>query len=294
MLLHKTLFLTQNYSTSGSRESDRSGAEFELKDQASYNNGHPPGNPKKNEVPRMLRTAGNRITWLGHSTLQMTTSNGKIILIDPWVEGNPSFPASMKSFPRVDLILATHGHHMGDVVSLALAHNAPVVANFELALYFGSKGVVNILPMGKGGTQRVGDVDITLVHAVHSSSIEEDGKRLYTGEAAGLVVRLPGGFTLYHAGDTAVFGDMKIIGELYKPDLVCLPIGGHFTMGSREAVYAIRLLGVPHVLPIHYGTFPVLTGTPEELRDLTQDIAGLEIHALKPGESIGESKSATA
>jgi L-ascorbate metabolism protein UlaG (beta-lactamase superfamily) len=244
----------------------------------------------------MLRTAGNRVTWLGHATLQITTPNGKIILIDPWVEGNPKFPASMKSFPRVDLILATHGHgdHIGDVVPLALTHKAPVVAIYELALYFGSKGVVNILPMGKGGSQRVGDVDITMVHAIHSSSVEEDGKPRYTGEAAGLVVRLPGGFTLYHAGDTAVFGDMKMIGELYKPDLVCLPIGGHFTMGPREAAHAIRLLGVHHILPIHYETFPVLTGTPEELRDLTQDVAGLEIHALKPGESIGESKSAAA
>jgi L-ascorbate metabolism protein UlaG (beta-lactamase superfamily) len=242
----------------------------------------------------MLRTAGNRITWLGHATLQITTSNGKIILIDPWVEENPSFPASMKSFPRVDLILATHGHgdHIGDVVSLALAHDAPVVAIYELALYFGSKGVVNILPMGKGGTQHVGDVGVTMVHAVHTSSIEEDGKTLFVGDAAGLVVRLPGGFTLYHAGDTAVFGDMKIIGELYKPDLVCLPIGGHFTMDPREAAYAIRLLGVHHVLPIHYGTSRVHAGTPEELRELTQDIAGLEIHALKPGESLGESERA--
>jgi L-ascorbate metabolism protein UlaG (beta-lactamase superfamily) len=244
----------------------------------------------------MLRTAGNSITWLGHATLQITTSNGKIVLIDPWVEGNPSFPASMKHFPRVDLILATHGHgdHTGDVIPLALAHNAPVVAIYELALYFGSRGVVDILPMGKGGTRHVGDVAVTMVHAVHSSSIEEDGKALYAGEPAGLVVRLPGGFTLYHAGDTAVFGDMKIIGELYKPDLVCLPIGGHFTMDPREAAYAIRLLGVHHVLPIHHGTFPVLTGTPEELRELTQDIADLEIHALQPGESIGESKRAAA
>jgi len=202
----------------------------------------------------------------------------------------------MKNFPRIDLILATHGHcdHTADVVPLALAYNAPVVAIFELALWFGSKGVVNILPMGKGGTQHIGEVDITMVHAVHSSSVNDDGKRLYTGEAAGLVVRLPGGFVLYHAGDTAVFGDMKIIGELYKPDLVCLPIGGHFTMDPREAAYAIRLLGVNHILPIHYGTFPVQTGTPEALRELTQDIAGLEIHALKPGESLGESERAAA
>jgi L-ascorbate metabolism protein UlaG (beta-lactamase superfamily) len=251
---------------------------------------------EKSEVLLMLRTAGNKITWLGHSTVQITTSNGKIILLDPWVQGNPSFPASMKSFPRVDLILVTHGHgdHTRDVVSLAQAHNAPVVANYELALFFGSKGVANILPMGKGGTQHAGDIDVTMVHAIHTSSIDEDGKSLFVGDATGLVVRLPGGFSLYHAGDTAVFGDMKIIGELYKPDLVCLPIGGHFTMDPREAAYAIRLLGVHHVLPIHYGTFPMLTGTPDALCELTQDIAGLEIHALKPGESIGESQRVAA
>jgi len=245
----------------------------------------------------MLRTSGNRITWLGHTTLQITTSNGKIILIDPWVEENPSFPPAIKSFPRVDLILVTHcdGFHAEEIVSLALAHNAPVVAISELAQYFGSKGVVDTLPMNKGGTQHVADVDVTMVHAVHSSSVHNtDGERSYASDAAGLIVRLPGGFTLYDSGDTAVFGDMKIIGELYKPDLVCLPIGGRFTMDPREAAYAIRLLGVHHVLPIHHGTFPVLTGTPEALRELTQDIAGLEIHALKPGESIGESKLAVA
>jgi L-ascorbate metabolism protein UlaG (beta-lactamase superfamily) len=244
----------------------------------------------------MLRTAGNRITWLGHAMFQVTTSTGRVILIDPWIEGNPSFPPSMKSFPRVDLILVTHGHcdHSGDVISLACAHDAPVVAILELALWFGSRGVVNILPMGKGGTQHIGDIDVTMVQAIHSSSVSEDGKRLYTGEAAGMVVRLPGGFTMYHAGDTTVFGDMKIIGELYKPDLVCLPIGDHFTMGPREAAYAIRLLGVPHVIPMHHGTSPVLSGTPDALRELTQDIAGLEIHALKPGESVGESGQAAA
>ena len=245
----------------------------------------------------MLRTAGNRITWLGHSTIQITTSNGKVILIDPWVEENPSFPPLLKNFPRVDLILVTHSHgfNVKDIVSLALTHGAPVVAIFELAMYFGTKGVLNILPMNKGGTQHVGDVDITMVHAVHTNSVSVvESDRPYVGDAAGLVVRLPGGFTLYASGDTTVFGDMKIIGELYKPDLVCLPIGGHFTMGPREAAYAIRLLGVHHVLPTHYGTYPVLTGTPEALRELTQDIAGMEIHALKPGESIGESERVAA
>ena len=244
----------------------------------------------------MLRTAGNKITWLGHAAFQITTSTGRVILIDPWIEGNPSFPAAMKQFPRVDLILVSHGHgdHSGSVVSLARAHNAPVAAIYELAAWFGSKGVANILPMGKGGTQQIGDVAVTMVQAIHSSSLDEDGKMIYAGEPAGFVVQLPGGFKMYHAGDTTVFGDMKIIGELYKPDLACLPIGGLYTMGPREAAYAIRLLGVHHVIPMHYGTFPALAGSPDALRQLTQDIAGLEIHALKPGESIGESGSAAA
>jgi L-ascorbate metabolism protein UlaG (beta-lactamase superfamily) len=245
------------------------------------------------EVILMLRTAGNKIMWLGHATFQVTTSTGQVILIDPWIEGNPSYPAAMKPFPRVDLILASHGHndHIGSVVSLARKHNAPVAALYELANWFGSKGIANILPMGKGGTQQIGDVAVTMVHAIHSSSVE-DGE--YTGEPAGFVLHLPGGFNLYHAGDTTVFGDMKIIGELYKPDLACLPIGDRYTMGPREAAYAIRLLGVHHVIPMHYGTFPALTGTPEALRQLTGDIAGLEIHELKPGESIGESEVAAA
>jgi L-ascorbate metabolism protein UlaG (beta-lactamase superfamily) len=140
--------------------------------------------------------------------------------------------------------------------------------------------------MGKGGTVRVGDFDVTMTHAFHSNSIEEKGKLIYGGEPASFIVRLPGGVTLFHAGDTTVFGDMKLIAELYKPEIACLPIGDNFTMGPREAAHAIRLLGVKHVIPMHYGTFPVLTGTPEQLCAETRDIAGLEIHALKPGESL--------
>jgi len=240
----------------------------------------------------MLRTGGNRITWLGHATFQITTAAGQVIVIDPWVEGNPSFPSALNHFERVDLILVTHGHydHSGSVISVAREHRAPVVAIVELAKWFESKGVANTQGMGKGGTLRMGDTAVTMVHADHSSSVEEDGKKLYAGEASGFIIGLPGGFTLYHAGDTAVFGDMKLIGELYKPDVVCLPIGGRYTMGPREAALAIRLLGSLHVIPMHYGSVPALTGTPEALRELTQDIAGLEIHALKPGESLGNAE----
>jgi L-ascorbate metabolism protein UlaG (beta-lactamase superfamily) len=141
--------------------------------------------------------------------------------------------------------------------------------------------------MSKGGTQKAGEVEVTMVHAIHSNSIQDGGTIVYGGEPCGYILRLPGGLTLYHAGDTAVFGDMKLIGDMYAPELACLPIGDLYTMGPREAALAIRLLGVRQVVPMHYGTFPALTGTPAALRELTQDIAGLEVHVLKPGDTLG-------
>ena len=237
----------------------------------------------------MLRTRGNKITWLGHSTFKITTPAGKVILIDPFVAGNPKCPEPLKKFERIDIMLISHGHsdHFADAVALAKQHKPQVAAIYETAVWMAEKGVANTLPMSKGGTQKLGDVEVTMVQAIHSNSIEDDGRFVYGGEPCGYIVRLPGGLTVYHAGDTAVFGDMKLIGELYAPELALLPIGDHFTMGPREAALAIRLLNVHHVVPMHYGTFPVLTGTPEELGHHTQDIAGLEIHALQPGESLG-------
>jgi L-ascorbate metabolism protein UlaG (beta-lactamase superfamily) len=140
--------------------------------------------------------------------------------------------------------------------------------------------------MGKGGSQSVGEFEVTMTHAFHSNSIDQGGVPHYGGEPAGFVIRMPGGLTIYHAGDTALFGDMKLIAELYKPELAMLPIGDRFTMGPREAAYAIRLLAVKDVIPMHYATFPELTGTVEAFRHETRDIAGLEIHALKPGGSL--------
>ena len=237
----------------------------------------------------MLRMRGNKITWLGHSAFRITTPSGQVILIDPWVMGNPSCPEAFKKVEKLDVMLITHGHgdHLGDAVALARAHKPLIVAIYETCLWFNSKGIHSTLPMSKGGTQKAGEIEVTMVHALHSCGIEDEGKIVYGGEPCGYIVRLPGGMTIYHAGDTAVFGDMKLIGELYQPELACLPIGDLYTMGPREAALAIRLLGVRHVVPMHYGTFPVLTGTPSALRDLTQDISGLEIHALNPGESIG-------
>ena len=237
----------------------------------------------------MLLTRGNKITWLGHSTFAITLPSGKVVLLDPWLTGNPACPEAQKSPARVDAMLISHGHgdHLGDAVALGKKFKPQIACNYEIYLWLASKGVDNISPMNKGGTQRLGEIEVTMVDAKHSSGIEDDGKVLYAGEPAGFVVRLPGGLTMYHAGDTAVFGDMKLIGELYAPELACLPIGDLFTMGPREAAKAIRLLNVRHVIPMHYETFPVLTGTPAALRSITQDILGLEIHALKPGETLG-------
>jgi L-ascorbate metabolism protein UlaG (beta-lactamase superfamily) len=237
----------------------------------------------------MLRTRGNKITWLGHAAFKIATPSGKVIAIDPWVSSNPTCPAALKKFDRLDTMLITHGHfdHIADAVTLAKQYTPKVVATYEICAWLESKGVQNTSSMNKGGTQTVNEIEITMVQALHSSGIEDEGKIVYGGDPVGFVIRLPGGLTVYHAGDTAVFSDMKLIAELYAPELALLPIGDHYTMGPREAALAIRLLNVPHVVPIHYATFPLLTGTPDALRHATQDIAGLEIHALKPGDSLG-------
>jgi L-ascorbate metabolism protein UlaG (beta-lactamase superfamily) len=227
-------------------------------------------------------------TWYGHATFMVETPGGKRILIDPFLQNNPKCPQHLKSIDRCDLILLTHAHsdHIDDALPVAERTGAQIVAIVELGGWLQTKGAKNVTTMNKGGNVRFGDINITLVNAFHTSSIQDGDRTLYGGEPAGFVVRLENGFTFYHAGDTCLFGDMALIAELYSPEVVIIPIGDHYTMGPKEAAKAVRLLGANHVIPMHYGTFPVLTGTPEALRELTSDIGGLTVYSIQPGDSI--------
>jgi len=207
------------------------------------------------------------ISWLGHSTFIIRTPGGKRVLFDPWLAGNPSCPDAMKKPPQVDLILASHGHfdHIEDLLACARESNAPVVGIFELCDWLGRKG-------------------IQMTDARHSSGYVDNGQMVYMGEPAGYVVRLEDGRTIYFAGDTCLFGDMRLIGEMYKPEIAFLPIGDRFTMDPTAAAKACEFLGVRQVVPMHWGTFPLLTGTPAMLKAALGS-RGVEVLELKPGET---------
>ncbi len=224
------------------------------------------------------------LTWLGHAAFRLDSPGGKRIYVDPFLNGNPKCPDAEKEPERVDLIAVTHGHgdHVGDTVELWKKFKPPVVALVELRGWLAGQGVEADAPHNpnKGGTVDVDGVKVTLTDANHSSSAP-DGS--YAGEPAGIVLELEDGFTLYFAGDTNVFASMQLIGRIYEPDVAVLPIGDHFTMGPREAAVALELLGVERCVPCHYGTFPLLTGTPDELRKLAP---GVEVITPEPGQTV--------
>jgi L-ascorbate metabolism protein UlaG (beta-lactamase superfamily) len=223
------------------------------------------------------------LTWLGHASYRFDTPGGKRVYVDPFL-GNPDCPENEQEPERIDILALTHGHgdHVGNSVELIGRHSPTVVAQIELKKWLGRQGAeIGELPgINKGGTQDVDGVKFTLTDARHSSSIDETGE--YVGEAGGFVIEAENGTKLYFAGDTSVFMDMQLIGRIYEPDVAILPIGDHFTMGPREASVALELLGVERCIPCHYGTFPILTGTPEELRGLTD----VEIVEMEPGETL--------
>lgn len=231
---------------------------------------------------------GIEMTWLGHATFRFRFGGGTTVIIDPWLESNPACPPTEHSQERVDAIFVTHGHfdHMADAEPLAKAHGAPVFAIHEVAVYLEMQGVENVVGLNKGGTvDGPGGMKGTMVDAVHSGGISGPDGIIPGGTPAGWVLAFPAGPRVYHAGDTMVFGDMSLIGELFSPDIALLPIGGHYVMDPPQAAHAAKLLGVSAVVPMHYGTFPILAGTPSELADALEG-TGIEMAGLTIGEPV--------
>jgi L-ascorbate metabolism protein UlaG (beta-lactamase superfamily) len=221
-----------------------------------------------------------QLTWLGHACVLL--SGSKKILIDPFIEGGSVLGTNP------DLVAVTHGHedHMGETVALA----KKTIAITEIAKYLKSKGLP-VEGMNIGGTVIVDGVSFTMTAAAHSTWIEEAGIGCCGGTAAGLIIGMDG-VKVYHAGDTGLFSDMKLIGELYHPDVALLPIGGRYTMGTAEAMMAANFIGAKMVIPIHYNTWDKITADPLPFKMAIEKTTDIRVNVLQPGESIEINKEA--
>ena len=235
----------------------------------------------------MADLKGASITWLGHATVLIVTAKGTTVLIDPFLEHNPKFPKGYKLPEKIDLLLLTHGHmdHIADAIPVAKKHGAAAFGMVEVLGWLESKGLEKAVGMNIGGSHTHADVTFTLTEARHSSSMTDGSTTIYGGNPAGFVVAIECGPVLYHAGDTAVFSDMQLIREMHHPELAMLPIGDHYTMGPKGAALAAKFLGVKSVLPIHFGTFPALTGTPDALEKELSG-TGVEVIRTEPGKTL--------
>src|SRR5215204_4641889 len=227
--------------------------------------------------------ADTQVTWLGHAAFRIDSPGGKRIYVDPWLD-NPKCPDAEKSPERVDIIALTHGHgdHANGTPALMKQFSPQVVTQVEVQSWLAGQGVegLEIPGLNKGGSREIEGISFTMTDARHSSSSDEGQ---YTGESCGFMIGFENGTKLYIAGDTCVFGDMRLIARIYEPEVAILPIGDHFTMGPKEAAVALELLGVSRCIPSHYGTFPLLRGTPDELRTLAPNV---DVIAPEPGETV--------
>lgn len=224
--------------------------------------------------------------WLGHSAFKLESPTGKIIYIDPFLSGNPTTPEEFKNPEEADYILLTHGHedHVGDTLEIAEKTGCTVVAQVELSQLLKKRGLKEDqrIEFNKGGTVHFDDFSVTLVSANHSSSF--DGE--YAGEAGGLVLSFEDDICFYHLGDTNIFSDLELYGQMYQPHIIAVPIGDHYTMGPEEAAIACDMIDANIAVPVHYGTFPVLSGTPEDFKMFTEKYSDTEVKIPKAGEQF--------